>query len=108
MQDAPSASHSALLLRLIHLDLADWSRWRELKPQIDEAYRRAREQAKTLAAERPGGPNYYTVRARNLGHSFVASVLDAFAERAISSADLVHYLGVRYDQVPSLERPVRR
>lgn len=46
--------------------------------------------------------------AEELAHSFVATVVDAFAGRALSSSDLVHYLGVRYDQVPSLEQALRR
>lgn len=102
------ASSLAFLLRLVDLDLATWAMWRELKPRLDEAYRQARDAAKAKRVESPGGPDYDAVRARDLGHAFAATVLDAFAGRAISSADLVCHLGVRYDQVPQLEQAVRR
>jgi len=48
------------------------------------------------------------MKARDLGRSYVASVIDAFRDDAISSRDLAQYLDVRYDQVPQLVAVVGR
>ena len=66
---------------------------------------RRREKERRKAAN--GGPSYYVVKARDLHHSYSSSVLDAYAQKAISSLDAADYLAVRYDQIPELEEAAR-
>ena len=44
----------------------------------------------------------------SIGHGYVASVLDAFHSRAISSLDVSDYLDVRFDRLDRLEQAVFR
>ncbi|MFD3836859.1 ImmA/IrrE family metallo-endopeptidase [Streptomyces sp. NPDC058642] len=102
------ASSEALLLRLITLGLADWETYGRLKPQLDAHYTRLRKEEKEKQKLTQGGPPYFLVKARNLGRSYVESVLDAYQSRAISSYDVVDYLDVKYDQLPKLQEAVAR
>jgi hypothetical protein len=71
-------------------------------------YEGARERDAARRREKKGGgPNYYVVKARDLGHGYVASVLEAFLSRAISSLDVADYLEVRFEQLPKLESVLR-
>jgi Zn-dependent peptidase ImmA (M78 family)/transcriptional regulator with XRE-family HTH domain len=104
------ASSEAALLRLIDLSLASWDLYRDRKVELDQAYEEARREQKRRQREREtrGGPSFYVVKARDLGHAYVASVIDAFAARAISSRDVADFLDVRYDQLAKLSDVVRR
>jgi Zn-dependent peptidase ImmA (M78 family) len=101
------ASSEAALLRLISLGKARWDLYWELKPQLEAEYADARQRERDRQRESEGGPSYYVVKARDLGHRYVASVLDAFRSQAISSLDVADYLEVRYDQLPKLEAALR-
>lgn len=101
------ASAEAFLLRLVSLNRATWETYRALKKELDEAYEQARAQQKQRQRETEGGPSYYVVKARDLGHGYASSVLDAFRSRVITSADVAHYLDVRFDQLPKLQAALR-
>lgn len=101
------ASSEAALLRLISVGKASWNLYWTLKPRLEQEYADAREREHERQREAEGGPSYYVIKARDLGHRYVASVLDAFRSRAISSLDVADYLEVRYDQLPKLEAIVR-
>jgi Zn-dependent peptidase ImmA (M78 family)/transcriptional regulator with XRE-family HTH domain len=101
------ASSEAALLRLVALGKATWNLYWDLKPQLEEEYAAARDRERERQREAEGGPSYYVLKARDLGHRYVTSVLDAFHSRAISSLDVADYLEVRYDQLPKLEAVVR-
>jgi Zn-dependent peptidase ImmA (M78 family)/transcriptional regulator with XRE-family HTH domain len=101
------ASAEATLLRLVALEKATWDTYWARKAELEAEYSRAREAEKERQRESEGGPNYYTVKARDLGHAYVASVLDAFRSRVITSLDVADYLDVRYDQLGKLEGAVR-
>jgi Zn-dependent peptidase ImmA (M78 family)/transcriptional regulator with XRE-family HTH domain len=101
------ASSEAVLLRLVSLGKATWDLYWEREPELARAYEEARQRERERQRESGGGPSYYVVKARDLGHGYIASVLDAFQARAISSMDLADYLEVRFDQVPKLAAAVR-
>ena len=101
------SSSEAMLLRLISLGKADWDTYRVRKPEFEQEYEVARQREKGRRKAAKGGPSYYTVKARDLGHGYISSVLDAYAQKAISSLDAADYLEVRYDQIPKLEEAAR-
>jgi Zn-dependent peptidase ImmA (M78 family) len=102
------ASSEAVLLRLVGLQVATWDVYWRRKPELEQAYEDARQQQKDRQRKSKGGPSYFTVKARNLGHGYVNSVLDAFHAHAISSLDVADYLDIRFDQVPKIEQAVLR
>jgi Zn-dependent peptidase ImmA (M78 family)/transcriptional regulator with XRE-family HTH domain len=101
------ASSEAALLRLISVGKATWTLYSELKPQLEQEYADARQRERERQRQAAGGPSFYVIKARDLGHRYVASVLDAFRSRAISSLDVADYLEVRFDQLANLEAIVR-
>lgn len=96
-------SSEAVLLRLVGLGLASWDLYWRRKEELETGYAAARERERQRRKESSGGPSFYVVKARDLGHGYVMSVLDAFNAKAISSLDVVDYLDVRYDQLGRLE-----
>ena len=103
IRDRLGGSVVAVLLRLMDLDKANWTDYQRLKPRLDDEYA---EYKKTNQASK-GGPTFYTVKARDLGHAYIRTVLDRFSSDAISSLDVSSFLDVRYDQVPKLAAEVR-
>lgn len=101
------ASAEAFLLRLITLGRASWTSYWNIKGELEAGYEQARKREKERQKETEGGPSYYVVKARDFGHGYVSSVLDAFGSRAITSSDVAHYLDVRYDQLPKLQAALR-
>lgn len=97
------ASAEALLLRLIALGKATWDLYWTQKPEIESRYAAIRESERERRKETSGGPSYYVVKARDLGHGYVNAVIDAFQSRSISSLDAVDYLEVRFDALPKLQ-----
>jgi Zn-dependent peptidase ImmA (M78 family) len=101
-------SREAVLLRLVTLRMGTWDLYWTRKVELDAAYEEARRQEAARRREnRSTGPNYYVVKARDLGHGYVATVLDAFRSRTISSLDVADYLEVRFEQLPKLESALR-
>jgi len=98
------ASSEAVLLRLVSLSKASWDTYWARQGDLEEAYADARHRLRERQRESSGGPSYYVVKARDMGHGYITTVLDAFRSRAISSLDVADYLDVRYDQVPQLEQ----
>lgn len=101
------ASSEAVLLRLISLGKASWNLYETRKAELDELYKNARREEKIRRKESDGGPSYYVVKARDLGHGYVGSVLDAYQSRSISSLDVADFLSVRYDQLGKLQEALR-
>jgi Zn-dependent peptidase ImmA (M78 family)/DNA-binding XRE family transcriptional regulator len=104
------ASSEAALIRLVLLGVVPWTKYHERKPELDQAYEDARERQKQerKESEKPGAPSYYTVKARDLGRSYIHSVFTAYEDDAISSRDVANYLGVRFDQLPKLMEVVNQ
>lgn len=100
-------SSESLLLRLIALQRASWDLYWQLKPELEREYEWVRSRQRERQKEQGGGPSYYVVKARDLGHGYVTSVLEAYRTRAISSLDVSDYLDVRFDQLPKLEAVLR-
>lgn len=96
-----SVSSEAILLRLVALGIRTWDDYWVLKPDLEALYRDARDRERE---ERRGdsAPIYYQTKARNLGHGYIGSVLDAFDARAISSRDVADYLDIKFDQLGKL------
>jgi Zn-dependent peptidase ImmA (M78 family)/DNA-binding XRE family transcriptional regulator len=101
------ASSEAVLLRLVTVGKATWDLYWRRKAELETQYEQLRRQEQERRRDSEGGPSYYVVKARDLGHAYVASVLDAYQTRAISSLDVADYLDVRYDQLPQLEAVLR-
>lgn len=102
------ASAEALLLRLVSLQIVTWEIYWRIKPQLETAYAEARKREKERQKTAAGGPSYFVIKARNLGHGYVQSVLDAFHSRAISSYDVADYLDVKFHQLGKLQEAVQR
>ena len=102
------ASSEAVILRLVTLGHASWDVYWLRKSELEVEYAEARDRERERRRESPGGPSYYRVKARDLGHSYVHEVFDAFRARAISSLDAADYLDVRFDQLPQLWAEVAR
>lgn len=101
-------SSEAVLLHLVRHGRATWRLYRERKSELEALYAEADERERQRRRESPGGPSWYVVHARDLGHGYVTSVLDAFHSRAISSLDVSDYLDVRFDKLDKLEQVVFR
>ena len=102
-----SVSSEAVLLRLINLGRASWDVYRARKPEIDRAYEEVKESQRQRAKAREGGPSFYLLKARDLGHGYASSVLGAYRSDRISSLDVADYLDIRFSQLASLEAVVR-
>lgn len=100
-------SSEAALLRLVSIGRATWSLYWDRKEELEEAYAYTREQTRQRSRESPGGPSYYVVKVRDLGHGYTSSVIDAYRNDRISTLDVVDYLGIRYSQLASMEAVVR-
>lgn len=102
-----SVSSESLLLRLVSVGAATWDTYWKLKPELEELYREARERKRE---DRRGqsAPLFYQTKARDLGHAYISSVLDAYESRAISSLDVADYLDIKFNQIPKLARVVGR
>ena len=101
------ASSESILLRLVDLEFASWEVYWDRKAELDVIYEQVRREKKAKAAESEGGPSYYVVKARDLGHGYISSVLEAYRAKAISSLDVSDYLDVKYEQLPKLAEVLR-
>ncbi len=102
------SSSEAVLLRLVSIGRASWDDYYSRRIELHEQYDAARKRERQRQREAEGGPSYYVVKARDLGHAYVTQVFDAFRSRVISSLDVADYLDVRYDQLAKLEDVVSR
>jgi Zn-dependent peptidase ImmA (M78 family) len=102
------ASSEAVLLRLLSLSKANWDTYWARKDDLEEEYADARRRERERQRASTGGPSFYVVKARDMGHGYITTVLEAFRSRAISSLDVADYLDVRYDQLPKLEQATGR
>lgn len=107
LADRYMISSEALLLRLVSLKKASWDLYWSRKPELETIYEDAREEQKRRQRESKGGPSYYRVKARDIGHAYAHAVLDAYRSHAISSLDVADYLHVKYNQIPKLESVLR-
>ncbi|HTR72332.1 MAG TPA: XRE family transcriptional regulator [Solirubrobacteraceae bacterium] len=100
-----STSREAVVRRLYSVGLADWDFLQEKEAEYRAAFAAFRDEQKRKRQEdeRPGGPTYYRMKVRDLGHSFIESALDAYYRRAITGSDLSEYLEIKLDRLPKLE-----
>ncbi len=107
LADRYMTSSEALLLRLVSLRKASWDLYWNRKRELEMIYEGELEKYKQSQREAKGGPSYYTVKARDIGHAYAHAVLDAYRSHAISSLDVADYLQVKYNQIPQLENVLR-
>ena len=107
LADRYMISSEALLLRLVNLNRASWDLYWDRKSELETIYNERRADEKKRQQESEGGPSYYVVKARNIGHGYAHAVLDAYRSRAISSLDVSDYLQVKYNQILKLEGVLR-
>jgi hypothetical protein len=103
-----SVSSEAMLLRLIGVGKASWGTYRLRKPELEAEYAAAKERDRSKRRQQEGGPSYYTVKVRDLGRSYVRSVLDAFYSRQISSLDATDFLDAKFNHLERLEEVAGR
>lgn len=108
LSDRYGASSEAVLIRLIGLGKASWDLYVQRKVELDKIYAEFRRREKEQRKDKKTGPSYYTVKARDLGHRYIGSVLEAYHSRFISSLDVTDYLSVRYEQLPKLQEALRK
>ena len=107
LADRYMVSSEALLLRLVSLKKASWDLYWSRKRELEMIYEGAREERKRRQRDSEGGPSYYRVKARDIGHTYAHAVLDAYRSHAISSLDVADYLHVKYNQISKLESVLR-
>ena len=107
LADRYMISAEALLVRLITIGKVSWDLYWTRKRQLKVLYDEDRTNTKQRQKEADGGPTYYTVKARNIGHGYAHSVLDAYRARTISSLDVSDYLQVKYNHIARLEKTLR-
>lgn len=74
-----------------------------------EYYRAFRESSseRDLRGKRSGGGSFYVTKARDLGKSYVRTVVDAHNRSVIDSATAAGFLDVKVNQIPSLAEKAR-
>jgi len=100
-------SSEALLLRLVSLGKANWATYNRRKPELQAEYDSALQQIRLRRQQGQGGANFYRTKARDIGHSYANTVLDAFGNRAISARDVADFLDIKYGQLSSLQAELR-
>jgi Zn-dependent peptidase ImmA (M78 family) len=95
------ASGESALLRMVELGRATWDDYWRLKPEFDSAYTAYKTAERDRNADRDS-PIFYQVKRRDLGRRFIAQMVAAYEEDALSSRDLVQLLEVSYDKIPKL------
>ena len=107
LADRYMISAESLLLRLVGLGKVSWDLYWDRKRELEAIYHKAHASRRQRQSESKGGPTYYTVKARDIGHGYAHAVLDAYRSRAISSLDVSDYLQIKYNHIPSLEKVLR-
>jgi Zn-dependent peptidase ImmA (M78 family) len=100
-------SQEALLLRLVTLDKANWSTYRLRKDELREQYATAAALRRERRRIKPGGPDFYKTKARDIGHGYASVVLDAFGGRSITSRDVADFLDIKFGQIERLQAELR-
>lgn len=98
-----NVSRESALLRLISVGLASWADYERVKPVLDEELAEIIADQQDRLKESDGGPGYYVLKSRNLGHSYTSTVLNAYHDDAISPVDVATFLQIRFQQLGDLE-----
>jgi len=100
-------SQEALLLRLISVGRASWETYRVRKDELQEQYAAVAAQRRERRKAKPGGPDFYRTKARDIGHGYASVVLDAFGGRSITARDVADFLDVKFGQIERLQAELR-
>lgn len=100
------SSAEAALIRMIHLKLATWGDYALMRSEFRAAYDRHKQDEKDSRAGRDS-PIFYQLKVRDLGRPFIASMVRAHNEGALSSRDTAQLLDVSYDKIPKLVERIR-
>jgi Zn-dependent peptidase ImmA (M78 family)/transcriptional regulator with XRE-family HTH domain len=95
-------SEEAVLRRLLTLGKTTRRYYQQRREEFLALYERERVQQKESQKDKPGGPTYYRVRARNLGKGYVRLVSHAYARDAIDTLEAASYLGVKVQHITKL------
>lgn len=98
LADCFSVSRETLLRRLVLLDRADPSFYREKRLQYLAEY--------AQRATGLGGPSVSVKALSQVGKLFARLVLDGYHQEKITSGDVAEYFGVRLKHMPNIEREV--
>ncbi len=100
-------SQEALLLRLISLGKANWATYRLRVGELTELYEIALQKRRESRKAKPGGPDFYRTKARDIGHGYASAVLDAFGGRSITARDVADFLDIKFGQIERLQAELR-
>lgn len=99
-------SAEAVLLRMVHLNLATWDDYDRQRAEFKDAYSRFKLDEKH-AREGKDAPIYYQLKVRAIGRAFINTIARARDDGSVSSRDVTQLLEVSYDKLPKLLERVR-
>ena len=100
-------SQESLLLRLVSLGKASWATYRKRQVELQEQYKVAALMRREKRRIKPGGPDFYRTKARDIGHGYAGVVLDAFGGRSITARDAADFLDIKFGQIERLQAELR-
>lgn len=94
-------SAESVLVRMVHLELATWSDYANIKPSFRDAYSLHKQHEKEARFNK-NAPIYYQLKVRDLGRPFIVTILRAHGDGLLSSRDVTQILEISYDKIPKL------
>lgn len=99
-----SVSQESVLRRLVTIGLVSRDFYAERHLVYLEIYRRARAETKGQDVRIPR----HVMRLRDLGKPYVRTVLEAYHQRSINTADVSDLLGLKVNHLPKIEQALTR
>jgi Zn-dependent peptidase ImmA (M78 family)/DNA-binding XRE family transcriptional regulator len=96
-------SSEALLLRLISLGKANWVTYERRREEFRFEYDSVIAARRLRRVQGRGGANYYRTKARDIGHGYAVTVLEAYGNQVLSSRDVADLLNIKFGQISKLQ-----
>lgn len=97
--EARQVSHSMVAYKLYRHSIIDYDAWSSVTAFFRAQWLKNRASQRERSKEKPGGPNYYTVRRHKLGNRLVELSKRMLAEGALSPSKAAAILGVKPSSV---------
>lgn len=101
LADNFGVSAESALIRMVHLQMATWDEYSNMKASFRKAYVSHKQDEKDKRKDKDA-PIYYQLKVRDLGRPFIATMLRAHDDGLLSSRDVTRLLDVTYDKLPKL------
>jgi Zn-dependent peptidase ImmA (M78 family)/transcriptional regulator with XRE-family HTH domain len=101
LADGFGVSAESALIRMIETGGATWDDYDAMRDEFRDAYDQFKRDEKDDGADK-NKPLYYRLKVRDLGRPFIASIIRAHNDGALSSRDAAALLDVTYDKIPRL------